>query len=219
MRDFRINLIFEGSSEIMRLFIAREAVDHHFKTAFALVDKESSGGEKVAALGRVAKFYPGWYLSRWLGRGAVPGSFGEFGSLAKHLRWAERHTRHLGRMLFHAMVRFGPKLERRQMVLFRGVDIGADLFAMTATCVRARMLAQEGNHAATELADLFCREARQRIKTNFARFYGKNDGAIYRVSQHVLAGQHAWLEEGIVGLMTDAAPARASRRAVARLRS
>src|SRR5215211_2198664 len=163
MRDFRINLIFEGSSEIMRLFIAREAVDHHFKTAFALVDKDSSGGEKVAALGRVAKFYPGWYLSRWLGRGAVPGSFGEFGPLAKHLRWAERHTRHLGRTLFHAMVRFGPKLERRQMVLFRGVDIGADLFAMTAACVRARMLAREGNHAATELADLFCREARQRI--------------------------------------------------------
>jgi len=72
--------------------------------------------------------------------------------------------------------------------------------------VRARMLAQEGNHAATELADLFCREARQRIKTNFARFYGKNDGAIYRVSQHVLAGQHTWLEEGIVGLMTDDMP-------------
>jgi len=212
MRDFRINLIFEGSSEIMRLFIAREAVDHHFKTAFALVDKESSGGEKVAALGRVAKFYPGWYLSRWLGRGAVPGSFGEFGSLAKHLRWAERHTRHLGRMLFHAMVRFGPKLERRQMVLFRGVDIGADLFAMTATCVRARMLAQEGNHAATELADLFCREARQRIKTNFARFYGKNDGAIYRVSQHVLAGQHAWLEDGIVGLMPDDMPVQSGSK-------
>jgi alkylation response protein AidB-like acyl-CoA dehydrogenase len=207
MRDFRINLIFEGSSEIMRLFIAREAVDHHFKTAFALVDKESSGKEKAAALGRVAKFYPGWYLSRWLGRGAIPGSYGEFGPLAKHLRWAERHTRHLGRTLFHAMARFGPKLERRQMVLFRGVDIGADLFAMTAACVRARMLAQEGNHQATELADLFCREARQRIKTNFARFYGKNDSAIYRVSQHVLAGHHAWLEEGIVGLMTDEMPA------------
>jgi alkylation response protein AidB-like acyl-CoA dehydrogenase len=203
MRDFRINLIFEGSSEIMRLFIAREAVDHHFKTAFALVDKESSGKEKVAALGRVAKFYPGWYLARWIGRGALPGSYGEFGALSKHLRWAERHTRHLGRMLFHAMARFGPKLERRQMVLFRAVDIGADLFAMTAACVRAQMLAQQGNREATELADLFCREARQRIKTNFDHFYGKNDGAIYKVSQHVLAGQHAWLEEGIVGIMDE----------------
>ncbi|MEO6526310.1 MAG: acyl-CoA dehydrogenase family protein, partial [Gemmatimonadaceae bacterium] len=172
MRDFRINLIFEGTSEVMRLFIAREAVDHHFKTAFALVDKGSSAKEKVAALGRVAKFYPGWYLARWVGKGAVPGSYGEFGSLARHLRWAERHTRHLGRMLFHAMARFGPKLERRQMVLFRAVDIGADLFAMTAACVRARMLEQQGNREAAELADLFCREARLRIKTNFDRFYG-----------------------------------------------
>jgi alkylation response protein AidB-like acyl-CoA dehydrogenase len=203
MRDARINLIFEGSSEIMRLFIAREAVDHHFKTAFALVDKDSTRQEKLSALGRVAKFYPGWYLARWFGRGTMPGSYSEFGALAGHLRWAERHTRHLGRILFHAMVRFGPKLERRQMVLFRGVDIGADLFAMTATCVRAQMLAQQGNREATELADLFCREARQRIETNFSRFYGENDSAIYRVSQQVLAGQHEWLEQGIVGIMED----------------
>ena len=204
MRDFRINLIFEGTSEVMRLFIAREAVDHHFKTAFALVDKDSSKQEKVSALGRVMKFYPTWYLARWFGRGAVPTSYSEFGKLGRHLRWAERHTRHLGRTLFHAMARFGPKLERRQMVLFRGVDIGADLFAMTAVCVRAQMLGQQGNKEAAELADLFCREARQRIKTNFERFYGKNDAAIYKVSQHVLDGGHAWLEQGIVGIMEDA---------------
>ncbi|HEV7990936.1 MAG TPA: acyl-CoA dehydrogenase family protein [Gemmatimonadaceae bacterium] len=204
LRDFRINLIFEGTSEIMRLFIAREAVDHHFKTAFALVDKGSSKKEKISALGRVAKFYPGWYLARWLGKGDVPGSYGDFGALARHLRWAERHTRHLGRMLFHAMARFGPKLERRQMVLFRAVDIGADLFAMTSACVRARMLEQQGNREAAALADLFCREARERIATNFDRFYGKNDRATYKVSQQVLAGSHAWLEQGIVGMLNDA---------------
>jgi alkylation response protein AidB-like acyl-CoA dehydrogenase len=208
MRDFRINLIFEGTSEVMRLFIAREAVDHHFKTAFALVDKESSSKQKLAALGRVAKFYPGWYLARWFGRGVIPTAYGEFGALAGHLRWAERHTRHLGRMLFHAMARFGPKLERRQMVLFRAVDIGADLFAMTAACVRAQMLAQQGNKEATELADLFCREAKQRIKTNFHRFYGKNDAAMSKVSRHVLDGSHAWLEQGIVGIMEETPAAK-----------
>jgi hypothetical protein len=210
MRDFRINLIFEGTSEVMRLFIAREAVDHHFKTAFALVDKEASRQEKVSALGRVMKFYPLWYLARWFGKGDLPVAYGEFGKLGKHLRWAERHTRHLGRMLFHAMARFGSKLERRQMVLFRGVDIGADLFAMTAACVRAQMLAQQGNREAVELADLFCREARERIRTNFRHFYGKNDSAIYRVSQRVLAGDHAWLEQGIVGIMEEA-PAKSAR--------
>ena len=204
MRDFRINLIFEGTSEVMRLFIAREAVDHHFKTAFALVDKESSGKEKLAALGRVARFYPSWYLARWFGKGSTPMAYGEFGALGKHLRWAERQTRHLGRTLFHAMVRFGPGLERRQMVLFRAVDIGADLFAMTAACVRAQMLSAQGNREATELADLFCREARQRIAVNFDRFFGRNDAAIYRVSQRVLDGSHAWLEQGIVGMMPTA---------------
>ena len=209
MRDFRINLIFEGSSEIMRLFIAREAVDHHFKTAFALVDKESTGAEKFAALGRVAAFYPTWYLGRWVGMGILPGAYAEFGALGAHLRWIERKTRHLGRMLFHAMVRHGPALERRQMVLFRGVDIGADLFAMTAACVRAQMLSSQGNHEAVELADLFCRDARQRIGFNFRRFYGKNDAAIYKVSGRVLAGDHAWLEQGIVGML-DPAPAPAS---------
>jgi alkylation response protein AidB-like acyl-CoA dehydrogenase len=200
MRDSRINLIFEGSSEIMRLFIAREAVDHHFKTAFALVDKKASGADKRAAMGRVLKFYPFWYPARWVGRGQIPVSFSEFGKLAKHLRYAERHTRKLGRSLFHAMVRYGPKLERKQMVLFRAVDIGAELFAIAATCSRAYAETKQGNKGAIALADVFCREARLRIDDLFENLYGPTDDAVYRLSQQVLKGEHAWLESGIIGL-------------------
>src|SRR3954463_4779608 len=170
MRDSRINLIFEGSSEIMRLFIAREAVDHHFKTAFPLVDKKSTAAEKKAAFGKVMAFYPLWYPTRYVGKGQLPTSFSHFGKLAHHLRWAERHSRKLSRNLFHAMVRFGPKLERRQLVLFRGVDIGAELFAMAATCVRAHALAKDGRKEAIALADLFCREARRRVHKLFDDF-------------------------------------------------
>jgi alkylation response protein AidB-like acyl-CoA dehydrogenase len=206
MRDARINLIFEGSSEIMRLFIAREAVDHHFKTAFALVDKESTRAQKAAAFGRVMKFYPAWYPARWIGKGQIPGSFAEFGPLARHMRYAERHTRKLGRAIFHAMVRLGPKLERRQLVLFRAVDIGAELFAMTSACVRARMLAKKGHDEANALADLFCRAARARIDRLFTDFYGTYDGAMYRVAQAVMRGEHAWLETGIIDSIEDRAP-------------
>jgi alkylation response protein AidB-like acyl-CoA dehydrogenase len=200
MRDARINLIFEGSSEIMRLFIAREAVDHHFKTAFALVDKKSSGADKRAAMGRVLRFYPFWYPARWIGRGQIPTSFGEFGKLAKHLRYAERHARKLGRSLFHAMVRYGPKLERKQMVLFRAVDIGAELFAIAAACSRAQAERQRGNKAAVALADVFCREARLRVDDLFSKLFGPTDDAVYKVSQQVLKGEHAWLESGIIGV-------------------
>jgi alkylation response protein AidB-like acyl-CoA dehydrogenase len=212
MRDARINLIFEGSSEIMRLFIAREAVDHHFKTAFALVDKEASKSEKTAAFGRVMRFYPTWYPARWVGRGQIPGAFGEFGKLAGHMRFAERHTRKLGRTIFHAMVKLGPKLERRQLVLFRAVDIGAELFAMTASCVRARMLEKQGNREAATLADLFCRAARVRVRQLFDSFYGDFDGEMYRVAQQVMRGDHAWLETGIISMLDEHAPHKAGAK-------
>src|SRR6478672_1455502 len=197
MRDFRINLIFEGSSEIMRLFIAREAVDHHFKTAFALVAPGVKVNERAAAAGRVAKFYPTWYAARWIGKGQLPISYSSYGKLAKHLRFIERNTRHLGRSIFHAMVRFGPKLERRQLVLFRAVDIGAELFAMSAACVRAQMLSKKGRKEAVALADTFCREARLRIEDHFRNLYGPNDANLYKLAMSVLKGEHAWLEHGI----------------------
>ena len=212
MRDFRINLIFEGSSEIMRLFIAREAVDHHFKTAFDLVNPNATGAQRWAAFGRSAKFYPFWYPSMWIGGGR---SFREFGRLADHLRFVERTTRKLGRSVFHAMVRLGPKLEKRQMVLFRLVDVGAELFAMAASCARARMLVAGGDANAVEIADLFCREARMRIADHFRNLFGKNDAALYKVSQKALAGEYAWLENGIVKgneTMPTPAPAEPVRR-------
>ncbi|HEY9450202.1 MAG TPA: acyl-CoA dehydrogenase family protein [Gemmatimonadaceae bacterium] len=213
MRDFRINLIFEGSSEIMRLFIAREAVDWHFKTAFDVVNPEATRSERLAALARSAKFYPRWYTSRWLGGFR---SYDEFGRLAPHLRYVERSTRKLGRAIFHAMVRLGPKLEKRQMVLFRAVDIGAELFAMAASCSRAHMLAAKGDSNAIDLADVFCRESRRRVADHFRDLFGPNDAALYRLSKQVLAGDYEWLESGIVSMESGVSDAERDQEAVLR---
>jgi hypothetical protein len=195
MRDSRINLIFEGSSEIMRLFIAREAVDHHFKTAFDLVNPQATGAQRWSAFVRSAKFYPFWYPSMWFGGLR---RYGEFRKLAGQVRYIERTTRKLGRSVFHAMVRLGPKLEKRQMVLFRLVDVGAELFAMASSCSRARALAAKGDASAIDVADLFCSEARLRIADHFRNLFGPNDAALYKISQRVMAGDLTWLEDGIV---------------------
>ncbi len=202
MRDYRINLIFEGSSEIMRLFIAREAVDHHFRMAFDIVKPESTMKERLSAMAKSTPFYLAWYPSRWVNTGRLK-SYGEFGKLATHMRYLERTTRHLGRAIFHAMVRYGPKLERKQAVLFRAVDIGAELFAMSAACVRAQMLKARGQEEAVALADTFCRNARLRIDEHFRNLYGPNDENMYRLAMAVLKGEHAWLEQGIAGENTE----------------
>ena len=202
MRDFRINLIFEGSSEIMHLFIAREALDKHLEVAGDVVLPGKTLGQRLAGLVRAGLFYARWYPSRWLGWSLWP-RYSEFGPLAPHLRFVARGARRLARGIFHSMVRFGPKLEYRQAVLFRLVDVGAELFAMAAACCRAQWLLKkepEAGRRAVELADLFCRQARGRISAKFGGLWRNEDVHTYRTAQDVLAGKHRWLEGGTVDI-------------------
>ncbi len=199
MRDFRINMIFEGSSEIMRLFIAREAVDTHLKVAGALIDPKSSAGTKVKALFAAAAFYALWYPKLWIGLKGWFG-YGAFGPLATHLRFVERRSRKLARSLFHAMIKFGPKLEKRQAVLGRLVEIGAELFAISATVSRAQAMVRKNpaDRSPIELADAFARNARRRIEERFAMLFDNEDVLNYKVAQQTMANQYAWVENGMV---------------------
>jgi hypothetical protein len=203
LRDMRINTIFEGSSEIMRLFIAREAVDMHLSIAGDLVDPRAPLGAKVKAAARAGLHYAWWYPTRFFGWSVWP-RFGHFGPLATHLRFVERTSRKLARSTFHAMLRFGPGLEKRQAVLGRIVDVGAELLVMTAVVVRARMLVERGDDAsgANALADLYCRGARRRIGDRFRNLFDNDDTRTYGVARRFLEGEFKWLEQGIVPMET-----------------
>jgi acyl-CoA dehydrogenase-like protein/ACAD9/ACADV-like protein len=211
MRDFRINLIFEGSSEIMHLFIAREAVDKHLAIAGDVVLPGRSVGQRLRGLVRAVAFYGWWYPSRWLGWSRWP-RYGEFGLLAGHLRRADRAARRLARSVFHAMLRYGPALEQRQAVLFRLVDVGAELFAISAACARAQALRFADpvtGGRAVELADLFCRHAWRRIDAHFRALRRNDDTRTYHAARRVLAGDHRWLERGTIEPGSGVPPAEA----------
>ena len=199
LRDMRINTIFEGSSEIMRLFIAREAVDTHLKVAGDLVDPKASLGAKLTALVRAGLHYAWWYPTRFIGWSLWP-RYSQFGPLATHLRFVDRNARKLARSTFHAMVRFGPGLEKRQSVLGRIVDVGAELMVMTAVVVRAHWLVARGADApgANALADLYCRGARRRVKDRFRSLFDNDDTRGYSVARRYLDGEFRWLEKGVV---------------------
>src|SRR6266404_595583 len=199
LRDCRINLIFEGSSEIMRLFIAREALDPHLKVGGAIFNTQLPMSERAKAVLKSGKFYASWYPKQWMG-----GSTGDLDKLhpdlRPHVRYAAGASKRLARGLFHAMTRFGPKLDREQLLLSRFVGIATELFAMSATCSYAQWLLSQGKPADEILgvADYFCRSARMRIDNHFAGTSRNADKRGYALVQDLLAGKHELLRQGIV---------------------
>ncbi|MFF4903081.1 acyl-CoA dehydrogenase family protein [Streptomyces sp. NPDC001068] len=203
LRDLRINRIFEGSTEIMHLLIAREAVDAHLSVAGDLIDPDKSLQDKAKAGANAGVFYAKWLPKLVAGPGQLPTSYADFKhgvDLSPHLRYVERHSRKLARSTFYAMSRWQGRMETKQGFLGRIVDIGAELFAMSAVCVRAELMRSQGDHGreAYQLADAFCRQSRVRVDELFTRLWSNTDDLDRKVVKGVLGGSYEWLEKGIV---------------------
>jgi alkylation response protein AidB-like acyl-CoA dehydrogenase len=201
MRDMRVNRIFEGSTEIMHLIIAREAMDQHLHVAGDLLESELSIEQKAKALGKAGAFYATWYPRLAVGRGQAPQSYGDFGELAGQMRFVERASRKLARSTFYGMARWQAGTEKHGAFLGRIVDIGAELFAMSAAVVYAQTAMREHPERAAEtreLAEAFCGQAQLRTERLFYELWSNADGANHRLALNVLRGRHTWLEEGII---------------------
>jgi hypothetical protein len=190
LRDARINLIIEGTSEIMRLFIAREALDPHLRIAGT-----TATSDRIDYLG-AAKFYASWYPKLCWPNFKLDGQVQLPEALRSHLHELEQDTRRLGRDLFHMIVRHRQGLQRRQLVLGRLVDCGAELFAIGAVLARAASPAVPAESIA--VAELFCRQARRRIAALRRDLYNNDDVDNYRFARSLLDGRFAWLTDNIV---------------------
>ncbi|WP_070010677.1 acyl-CoA dehydrogenase family protein [Streptomyces abyssalis] len=228
LRDLRINRIFEGSTEIMHLLIAREAVDAHLAVAGDLIDPDKTLSDKRRAAMAAGGFYARWLPKLVAGPGQLPGTYADFGELAAHLRYVERTSRKLARSTFYAMSRWQGRMETKQGFLGRIVDIGAELFAMSAACVRAEKLRRDAlssgpdGRAPYQLADVFCRQAKVRVEELFDRLWHNTDDLDRKVVSGILDGAYTWLEEGIIDpssagpWISDAVPGPSAKKNVHR---
>jgi alkylation response protein AidB-like acyl-CoA dehydrogenase len=200
LRDMRINRVFEGSTEIMHLLIAREAVDQHLQVAGDILEPETDLATKARSAVKAGAFYAKWLPQLATGPGRRPGSYEEFGPLAEHLRYVERAARKQARATFYGMARWQAKMERKQSFLGRIVDIGAELFAISAAVVYATTIGEqrpERREEAIELAQLFSAQARRRADRLFHELWANDDDANHAAARQVLAGRFTWIEEGI----------------------
>lgn len=200
MRDARINTILEGSTEIMHLFIAREALDAHMRLSKDLLSPRTSIGKKVATFFKAAAFYALWYPRQWIHFGGLWPMHTSKGSMGKHFRYIARRSHKLARSIFHMMMIHQLGLERRQLILARIVEIGTDLFAMAATASKAHAMvtANPNDRTPLALADEFCDTARTRVEANFKGLFFNKDRASHKLTQNVMKDKYLWLEEGVV---------------------
>ncbi len=195
MRDARINLIIEGTTEIMHLFIAREALDPHLSRSLPLLNSRTPLPQKIQTLFKLMGYYAIWYPKLWLpnfSSSTLPQP------LAQHMTYVQETSKRLARIVFHNMLRYQQRLEAKQSILNRIVDIGTDLFAIAVTCSYAHALVKEGKKNALDLADLFCREAKKRIEEAMRSGHYNNDLKKISVARKILAKEYQWLENDIV---------------------
>jgi hypothetical protein len=196
MRDARINLVWEGTSEILRIWMAREGLAPYIEQGFALL--KGTASQRLAA---------SLYYGRMALRSCVPfsmsGGSGMFGRDSQRwVRFIESASRRLTRRILGTAIRHQQSLHHKQLLLQDIVNDSLTLFPMAATVWYAAQPDMQGKPGIQALMDYFCQEMADSLNPEAKRISRhKKDADVYRLSKAIMNGEYVWLEEGIVSLL------------------
>jgi alkylation response protein AidB-like acyl-CoA dehydrogenase len=201
LRDARINLVWEGTSEILRIWMAREALSPYIDRGLAFLAGTWAD-----------KFSAPLYYARMSCRSCLP--FLPFGGTpfgneyGRWVRFIEASARRLTRSTLMATIRHQQRLHNKQLLLQHLVNDSLLLFPMAAIIWYADQPGMRTKPGIRELVDYFCQDMADRLcppSSLGGRIRRhKKDSVVYRLAKVIMSGEYAWLEEGIIsGLRND----------------
>jgi alkylation response protein AidB-like acyl-CoA dehydrogenase len=197
LRDARINLVWEGTSEILRIWMARESLSPYLEQGLAIL--QGSVSQKVAA----ARYYARMSLGSSVGFSHRPSALSPMGKeYAAWVRFIESSARKLTRSTVTATLYHREKLHNKQLLLQTLVNHSLLLFPMAATLWYASQPEMQGKQGIRDLVAYCCQDISDRLNSHpslMARIrHHKKDSVVYRLSKSIMSGEYAWLEDGIL---------------------
>ncbi|XP_038204241.1 complex I assembly factor ACAD9, mitochondrial [Arvicola amphibius] len=194
LRDARILLIFEGTNEILRLFIALTGLQHAGRILTSRI-KELKSGNVITVMETIGQKLRD-SLSRTVDLGLSGKPAVVHPSLGDSANKLEENVYYFGRTVETLLLRFGKTIVEEQLVLKRVANILINLYAMTAVLSRASRSIRTGlpNHDhEVLLANMFCVEAYYQNLFSLSqldKYSPENlDEQIKKVSQQILEKQ------------------------------
>lgn len=165
LRDARINRIFEGTNEVLKLFIALNGLQEQ---GAKLKELGVALKSPLRNLGQLGEFASSRVLTSF-GRGTdLKVEFDD--TLKGHERYFEKHVAEFRHAAEDAVMHYRQKIVEHQFVLERIANMTIELFARAATLSRTQKLIDERGVDACaheiSVCGMFCVESGRRFKVN-----------------------------------------------------
>jgi len=196
IRDSRINRIFEGTNEILRLFISLTAMN----------DVGNSLKEVASSLGSVLQdpikgfgVLSDYTLRRVThATGIGKSTFTQCHPLIrKEAEVFEDSAKNLAAMVDRLLRKYGKNIVGKQFATRRLADVMIDLFALSCTMSRVTQAIKENGEANTvkerEILQVFAGQVGRRVRGNFGKIDDNDDDTISALADYALKNEaYTW---------------------------
>ena len=199
VRDAEMYRIGEGATDILRPFVAREAVDMHLERVRKYFDENMTTAWRLREIARLIVFYVPWYIRRWIPRPLPSHTLFQRPDVRSPLLFVERASRRLARAVFYAMLWQRQVLRDDQGRQNRIELAGEDLMLIAVTSLYAEAQQRTAGQAeVTDLAQHVCNQAKSRVKRHIRELIVNHDTPLTSLGTKALSGTYPSLSTGII---------------------